>query len=357
MTTQDDRPQDKLGGRWSAETAWRWYRERPRPFGCNFTPSTAVNEIEMWQDETFDAETIERELSWAGGLGFNSVRVFLHFLVWRHDAEGLKQRMDWFLTQAQRAGISVMFVPFDDCWGQDIHLGRQEPPVAGVHNSRWVSSPGHALVADPSARPELLQYVSDIIEAFADDDRVLAWDLYNEPGNGKPADNRPAAEPLGEKSLSLLADAFDCARRVGASQPLTAGVWNYTEKFRRLNEFQLSASDIVTFHHYSPPDETRRCIEQLRGRSRPIVCTEWMARTAGSRFQTHLPMFDELDVGCYCWGLVAGKTQTYYPWGSKPGAPEPEVWFHEVLHGDGTPYDGEEAEAIRRFAESCRRQR
>jgi hypothetical protein len=355
MKGEHDQAEQRPEDRWPAERASAWYKQRPRPFGCNFVPSTACNAIEMWQAETFDADTIARELTWAAELGFNSMRVFLHSLVWRDDADGLKERMDRLLSIADERGISVMFVPFDDCWGQDIHLGPQGEPVPGVHNSRWVASPGHALVTDASARPQLEAYVKDVLGAFADDRRVLAWDLYNEPGGGMAADHRPAAKALGEASLPLLQDAFAWARQVAPSQPVTAGLWNTSERYRRLNEFQLAASDVVTFHCYAGLDDTRRRIEELQAHGRPVICTEWMARTRDSRFPTHLPLFAETDVGCYCWGLVAGRTQTIYPWGSPQGAPEPEVWFHDVLHADGRAYDPAEAEAIRRFADTCRR--
>lgn len=40
-----------------------WY------FGANFIPSTAINQLEMWQKETFDPTTIDRELGFARKIG------------------------------------------------------------------------------------------------------------------------------------------------------------------------------------------------------------------------------------------------------------------------------------------------
>src|SRR4051812_18999791 len=99
-------------GQWSAEKANEWYTEKGWLLGCNYAPSSAVNQLEMWEAETFDPITIDRELGWAANLGFNSIRVFLHDLLWKHDSKGLLQRMDTFLNIAESHGIGVMFVLF-----------------------------------------------------------------------------------------------------------------------------------------------------------------------------------------------------------------------------------------------------
>ena len=87
----------------------------------------------------------------------------------------------------------------------------------------------------------------------------------------------------------------------------------------------------------------------LKKLGRPLVCTEYMARTQNSRFATHLPIFKEENVGCYNWGLVSGKTQTIFPWGSPKGAAEPKLWFHDIFHKDGRPYDEAEVALIRKL--------
>ena len=332
---------------WPVDKANEWYSRQPRLCGCNFTPSTSANTIEMWQGETLDAETIDRELGWAAETGFNSVRVFLHFLVWQNEGDAFKRRVEEFLAVAAGHGISVMPVLFDDCWGQDMRLGPQPKPVPGVHNSRWVACPGHRMVTERNLWDALEEYVKDVVASFASDERIIVWDLYNEPGNGNdPLADRDVPQ-LGEKSLSLVQAAFNWAREAGPTQPLTVGLWSSKAEFEKLNEFQLAASDVISFHAYLGVEETRQWIGRLQSSGRPLICTEWMARPHGSRFQTHLPLFAATNVGCYCWGLVAGKTQTYFPWRSPPGAPEPELWFHDVLHADGSPYDPAEVEAIR----------
>ena len=319
--------------RWSKEMANTWYDRQPWLVGCNFIPSTAINQLEMWQEDTFDPETIDLELGWAADTGFNSVRVYLHDLAWEPDPEGFKIRIDKFLDIAARHGIRPMFVLFDDCWNETPRIGKQPDPIPGVHNSGWLQSPGKKIVNDPETWPRLERYIKDVIGSFATDRRVLFWDLNNEPGNSDQ----------GTKSLPLLKKAFQWAREANPTQPLTAGIWFGN---KQLNDFQLQASDIVTFHNYSDAKSLSRQIARLKKHGRPVICTEWLRRPH-SNVRSHLPIFKKEEVGCYNWGLVSGKTQTIYPWGSKKGATEPEVWFHDLLRKDGTPFDPEEVALIR----------
>jgi hypothetical protein len=321
---------EDAAGRWSTEKANAWYAGQPWLVGCNFVPSTAVNDVEMWQRETFDEATIGRELGWAHDLGFNSVRVFVNYIVWETDAEGLKRRFGRFLAVAQRHGIRVLPVLFDDCFKPEPHAGKQAEPVPGVHNSQWVQSPGVRRRGDRAAWPKLQQYVQDMVGSFAGDPRVLAWELYNEPS----------------QSLPLVEAAFGWARQARPSQPLIATVFGNAEMQRGI----LELSDVISFHHYGPLSALKATVATLQQQRRPLLCTEWMARKAGSRFETHLPYFKEQKIGCWNWGLVAGRIQTFLPWGSKPSSPEPVEWFHDVLHRDGTPYQEREAAAIRSFA-------
>ena len=354
-------------GRWSLERAQEWRANHDWVVGANFVPSTAINQIDMWQDFTFDPETIDRELGWAADAGFNTMRVYLHYLVWARDAEGYKERMDQYLEIADSHGIKTMFVIFDDVWGDDPTLGEQPAPVPGVHNSAWVESPGLDQRLDEALWPVYEAHVKDLIGAFADDDRVLMWDLYNEPGNGK---NPPSS------TLPLLKKVVQWAREVDPSQPLTVGLWNWSDGYSELNEYQLAVSDITTFHTYVPPEQTREIVAGLRERvgERPLLVTEYMARTRDNTFQNHLPYFHEQNIGAINWGLVSGETQTIYPWDYPVGSsddyfgrwreavrevypwedrtdiPEPEVWFHDVFRRDGTPYDAEEVALIQRLA-------
>jgi hypothetical protein len=337
-----------MHSRWSTEKANEWYARQPWLVGCNFIPSNAINQLEMWQAETFDPVTIERELGWAASIGFNTVRTYLHDLAWEADASGFKQRIHQFLDIASRHGIRPILVIFDDCWNPNPKIGVQPLPRPGIHNSGWVQSPGLDIVnLGPSAWTRLENYVRDIIGTFADDDRILLWDLYNEPGNNGN----------GEKSLPLVEAAFEWACAANSSQPLSAGVWFDN---RKLNEFQLAASDVLTFHNYSPAEDLERQIAELKMYGGPLICTEWMARTRGSLVSTNLPVFAREKVGCLNWGLVSGKTNTIYQWQSMSEDPnasaqemdqngQPKTWFHDLFHADGMPYDKTEIELFRKY--------
>jgi hypothetical protein len=319
--------------RWDRDQAFTWYQRQPWLVGCNYIPSTAINQLEMFQADTFDPLTIARELGWAAGIGYNTVRVYLHDLLWEQDANGFQSRIDKTLEIASGYGIRTVFVLFDDCWNANPALGKQPEPIPGVHNSGWVQSPGVKIVNNPSAWDRLEGYITGVVRAYGEDERVLMWDLYNEPGNSKQ----------GAASLPLLQRAFAWARAANPSQPITAGLWfNQNE----LNEFQLCYSDVITFHNYYDAANLERQIEDLAAFDRPLICTEWMRRPI-STIATHLQIFERHQVGCLHWGLAAGKTQTIYPWGSEEGSPEPEPWFHDLFYPDGTPYDPGEIDIIK----------
>jgi len=331
-------------GRWTAGKARAWAGAQPWTLGCNYIPRTAINTLEMWQAATFDPAIIDQELGWAEDLGFNSVRVFLHYLLWQQDAGGFLKRLERFLEIADRHHIGTMFVLFDDCWNAKFALGPQPAPRPGVHNSGWVQCPGPQLLESPERWAILETYTRGVVGFFREDRRVLAWDLYNEPGNSN----------YGSRSLPLLTNVFAWARAASPRQPLTVGIWDESAELAELNKLQAARSDIISFHSYQTKADAEKRIAALKAYGRPLICTEYMARTAGSRFEDILPLFKANEIGAMNWGFVSGKTQTIFPWGSKEGGPEPAVWFHDVLRPDGAPYLAAEAELIRGLAGKSR---
>jgi hypothetical protein len=308
-------------------------------------PSTAINQLEFWQRDTWDPRTIDRELGFAQGAGMNAMRVFLHNLVWETEGDAFLARIDQFLGIASRHGIRTMFVPFDDVWNPNPHPGKQPKPVPGVHNSGWVQAPGPKRVQNPTEWPKLQQYVQAVIGHFAHDNRVLVWDLYNEPGNG--LDNNQS----GMRSMPFLKAVFGWAREVEPSQPVSVGIWG---EYFEIDQYAYEHADILTAHTYTQAPETAQMVRDLNLSRRPLIVTEWMARTIGSRIATHLEIFRRWNTGALCWGLVAGKTNTMWPWGSKPGTPEPKVWFHDLFHPDGTPFDPAEIALMRKLTAAAR---
>ena len=326
----------EINSRWTLEQADAWSDKNMWLRGANFIPSSAINQLEAWQTETFDTETIDRELGWAEDIGFNCMRVYLHHLAWEIDKEGFKNRMKEYLSIADKHGIRTIFVLFDDCWNATYKVGKQPEPKPGVHNSGWVRDPGDLLYTSDNLLPVLESYVKDILETFKNDERIVLWDLYNEPGNSG----------YGNKSLPLLKDVFSWARQVNLKQPVSSGVWN--KNLTDLNKFQLNNSDIITYHNYNDEKEHQAAIDTLKKYNRPMVCTEYMARRNNSFFGNIMPILKEQNIGAINWGLVDGKSNTKYAWDTPiPDGSEPELWFHDIFHKDGTPYKQQEIDVIK----------
>jgi hypothetical protein len=343
---------------WTKEKANEWYSQQGYLIGPNFSPSTAINQLEMWQAETFDTATINRELGWAESIGMNTARVYLHDLLWEQDSVGFLNRIDTFLNIAQRHNIRPMLVIFDSVWDPNPKLGKQRVPRPRVHNSGWVQSPGVAGLQDPGQYPRLERYVKGVIGKFGQDNRVLAWDLWNEPDNLNPGPVYSKQELPNKLDyvFPLLKELFGWARAMHPSQPITAGVWtgdmSSHEAISAMQKLMISESDIITFHNYDGPKEFEKRIAWLKRYGRPIICTEYMARTIGSTFQGTLPIAKKHNVGMINWGFVDGKTQTIYPWDSweKTYTAEPNLWFHDIFRKDGTPYSQEEVDLIKSVA-------
>ena len=340
---------------WTEEKAKSWYDQQSWLVGSNYIPTDAINELEMWQAQTFNAPQIDTELGWAESLGMNTMRVFLHDLVWKEDADGFKKRIDQFLEIASRHHIKPLFVLFDSCWDPNPKLGAQHPPIPGVHNSGWVQSPGRAALTDPGQENRLKDYVVGVVGAFASDSRVLGWDVWNEPSNTNIGSYSKLEPPDKQKLVeTMLSKVFAWAREAHPSQPLTSGVWDIDfengSPLTKTQRTQLEESDVVSFHNYGWPESFEKEVLFLERFHRPLVCTEYMARGAGSTFDTILPLAKKYKIAAINWGFVAGKTQTFYPWDSWRHPyilDQPTVWFHEVLHPDGKPYRDAEVKLIR----------
>ncbi|HOW67680.1 MAG TPA: DUF1080 domain-containing protein [Candidatus Paceibacterota bacterium] len=346
-------------GRWSEQKAWAWRQKTGWWVGCNFLPSCAINQLEMFQADTFDPQTLDRELGWAQSLGFNSIRVYLHHLLWEQDANGFLGRLDGFLALANRRGIGVVFVLFDSCWDPFPKLGPQRPPKPHVHNSGWVQTPGAEALLDPTKHPALEAYVTGVVGRFRSDPRVQAWDIWNEPDNmNRPAyvDREPADKV--DLVLPLLKKAFDWARRTGPAQPLTSGVWMGTwpdpNQLSPTEQIQLSQSDVISFHNYSDLGSLKDAVDHLSRYRRPLLCTEYMSRGNGSLFDPNLGYLKSKGVAAYNWGLVDGKSQTIYPWDSWTKAYDapPVLWFHDIFRRNGQPYQPQETAYIQAIIRS-----
>jgi hypothetical protein len=353
---------DANSARWDIVKANSWYDMQPWLVGSNYIPKDAINQLEMWQPDTFDPQEIDAEFARAQTIGMNTMRVFLHDLLWEQDPKGFSRRVDTLLAISDKHHIRPILVLFDSCWDPNPKLGLQHPPVPGVHNSGWVQSPGMAALRDSTQYPRLAAYVRGIVGSFASDPRILAWDLWNEPQNenedtyGKLSSEKDKPELV----EGLLPQVFSWARSAHPIQPLTSGLddgdWDDWSRLTAIEKIQISESDILSFHNYDWPEEFERHILQLRKYGRPILCTEYMARGAGSTFDTILPIALKYRVGAVNWGFMQGKTQTYLPWDSWEHPyvnVEPTIWFHDIFYADGRPYRQYEVDLIRQLTQKA----
>lgn len=339
--------------RWSEEKAWKWHQENGWMAGTNFNPSTAINQLEFFQEESFDMETIDRELSWSAELGMKMHRVYLHNLLWDQDSLGFINRINAYLETADKYQIKTMLVLLDDVWHPVPKLGKQPDPTPFVHNSGWVQAPGAAILGDSLRHDELKNYIKGVISHFAEDKRVVTWDLYNEPDN---VANQPGYAELELKdkytyTFALLKKVVRWAREVNPSQPLTIGIWKgdhslwgNPQALRPLERFMIENSDVISFHSYDNTQVTTEKVEELKKYNRPIICTEYLARGNGSTFEDILPMFKENEIHAVNWGFVSGKTNTIFPWSSWSKAFDsmPKIWHHDIYRTDKSPFSEEE---------------
>jgi hypothetical protein len=356
--TRVPRASAEEAGRWSPDRANRWYQAQGWLVGANYIPASAINQFEMFQADTFDPRRIDTELGWAQFYGHNTARVFLHDQLWAADQRGFQTRLGQFVDIAARHHIKPLFVFFDSCWDPQPRAGRQRAPRPGVHNSGWAQSPGAERLGDPRYVPVMRDYVTAVMTQFRNDNRVLGWDLWNEPDN--PARQYRNTERSDKEQLvaDLLPQVFRWARAVDPSQPLTSGVWRgdwgQPQGRSAISDIQLANSDVVTFHSYAEPAGFESRINELTPMGRPILCTEYMARPRGSTVQSILPVAKRHNVGAINWGLVAGKTQTYFPWETwdHPATTVPKVWFHDLIRPEGRPFQDIEVLTVRKLAGS-----
>jgi hypothetical protein len=342
--------------RWTAAKANQWYGDQRWLVGSNFLPTDAINQFEMWQPDTFNTAEIDKEFGYAEGIGMNTMRIFLQDQLWAQDPEGFKTRINIVLDLAAKHHIKPMLVLFDSCWDPNPKLGLQHPPVPGVHNSGWVQSPGTPGLMDEAGWGKYESYVKGIVGAFAKDNRILAWDVWNEPDNTGGGNYQQLDEQTKTAQVAkLLPQVFVWARTQDPIQPLTSGVWHSDDwspngRLNAVERVQLDQSDVISFHSYDWPERLEERIKSLQPYGRPLIMTEYMARGNGSTFDSALPMARKYNVGAINWGFVLGKSQTNMPWDSweRPYTKsQPTLWFHDIFYPDGKPYRPAETQQIK----------
>lgn len=351
-----------MNRRWTQQEIWDWYNARPWVMGVNYCCSVCAGS-ELWQDDLHDEvmQTVRRELDLMQEIGINGVRIFLPMNFWYHQRERFFDKLDALLGELDARGMTLMPVIFDDCIGFNKpetltpplptgwrpyvighHSGQKANPFTGEKNKM-----GYCPWDDEENRPVLREYLTALITRFGKDERIYAWDLWNEPGNTNRDDT----------SIPYLEEAFALARSLDPVQPLTAGVWRYyknpDEPLEKIALKVVELSDIITFHMYGRFEKVKMVVDHMAQFGRPMMNTEWLNRVLDNMMQDNLPLYHDKRIGSYSWGLVAGKMQHYLPWDNlyidDPSLPL-RRWQHDLFDVYHTPYDPEEIELMKKLS-------
>ena len=350
--------------KWSKERAWEWYNNRPWIRGCNYMSASCANRVDQWQSLHFDKylKETEAELKLMRELGYNSVRLILEYVVWEKEHDVFLKNFERYISLCNSYGISCMIVLANDCMPPKTELwkmpsiGEQSYDI-GYHGGRKHSQHGrhnapapHYYLDENDSREKYFEMVREIVSLYKDDARILMWDLFNEPGNS----NRRGI------TMPNLKRMLDEVRKINPSQPLTIGAWWCGDDRcfnNEIDQFALESSDIITYHNYGKYEEHIQVIKYLKGLGRPIMNTEWLARCTGNTVFENFPLFYLENIGCYNWGFVAGKYQTYEPYeghwqwynDDKHADIDFTKWFHDLYRPSHRPYDPRETELISRL--------
>ena len=353
-------------GPWTKERAWEWYNAQPWIRGCNYMPASAANRVDQWQalgaEERF-AE-VERELALAEKVGFNTLRLIVEhqgFGVWLADPDGFRARFERYLQILAKHKLRAIVVLGNDCSRPKELWELPKPGVqkydVGYHGGRRVTqhgslpnAVGYTTVDDPALRPKFYAMCEELMTRHRDDDRILFWNLWNEPGNNNRND----------LTMRDLRELFARAWKIDPKQPLAADVWTMRsdrpDTAHPVERLAGDLSDIISYHRYANAREQKATIDLIRARwGRPMVNTEWLARLLGDTVEDCYPLFAQEKVGAVCWGLVAGKYQTYEPyepmWKSQFEFFRRDLpvtkWYHDLFRPSHHPYDPYEVAIIR----------
>lgn len=350
---------------WTKERAWKWYNDHAWIRGCNYMSADCANRVDQWQEYGFEERfvTTEKELTLMAEIGYNSIRIIPEFIVWKKEHDGFMARFERYIELAAQKGISCMVVLGNDCMPpyeealKRMHLGEQHVDW-GYHGGRKVSQhgsfdgSGYSVLDNPEYAKEYYEFVRELVETYKNDERIIIWDVFNEPGNSK----------RDSMSLPHLKKFFEIIRAIDPIQPLTVGIWSQNtelDKLMDIEKYGLENSDIVSYHNYGTYETNIQELQLLKKLERPVVNTEWLNRCGGNTIEELFPLFYLEKVGCYNWGFVAGKYQTYEPWnGVWDGYKEhPEYydnfdftkWLHDLYRPSLNPYNPKEIEIIKKF--------
>ena len=298
----------------SYQSDWRWVK------GAVFVPTSAVNEAQQWDE--YDPVINDRELHYASVYGFNCVRVYLHYGIYLKKKDALLADIEDFLTRANKYGIKTEFVFFDDCWNQPdpdmLAADYKYPgPIFGVHNSRWIVSPGEVIRQHYAEnKASLKSYIQDIVNAHKNDPRITFWETYNEPSKSP-------------ETRQLMQDAYRWIHETGTRIPITATGRKFAGD---------PYSDFVSWHEYGNYEYTG---------VPDALCTECMNRD-GQTIPGIVEHFKD-KTGFILWEFGIGRDNCRFAWRNNREHPRPDETpkpFHGMVYPDGHPWSMDDAKAM-----------
>ena len=349
--------------RWTITEANEWYSRQGWLRGCNFIGSDCANRLDMWQSYKSDEKlaTAERELALAQKIGFNVVRVWASFDVYLAEPDSYFEIFEKYVALCDKYGqkMVVVLAHEEDLPRGEVFVPREmgeQKYALGRHQGRFPLTPEQKAMTPyhyleyPELKDKFLDMVRQTVMRYANDERILVWNVLNEPGIH-----------LGNRALDILKLLFKTVRELDPIQPLCADIWHKPENGKlatEVDELSYELSDIISLHSYWPYETLVTEIAYHKKNSgRPIFLTEWLLRIQGSNVNEIYPMLWLENIANCCWGFVVGKTQTNEPWSNmwdewdegKGRNYDFTKWMHDLFRPNLRPYDPYEIELIEKF--------
>ena len=355
--------------RWSSKQAQEWYSKQGWLRGCNFIGSDCTNRLDMWQSYKSEEKllTAEKELALCEKIGFNTVRLWANFDVYYKEADAFMDILEKYITLCDKYHQKVMMVLAyeEDLPRGDVFIAKEMGEQAyalGEHQGRIplskeeeAKTPKHYMEYD-ELKDLFIKMVKDIVSKYCNDERILCWNIYNEPGIA-----------INERSIPILNTLFEVVRSYDPIQPLCADVWRGLDNGKiKSKEEQLAfdLSDIISFHSYLPYEHFVEELSYWNKCERPVFLTEWLHRINHNNIFEIYPLLFLNNIANYCWGFVVGKTQTNEPWPYMWYEYEQGIitdfdftkWQHDLFRPNLRPYDPKEIKLITKFNELAKKE-
>ena len=351
-----------MNQKWSKEKANEWYKKQGWLRGCNFIGSDCTNRLDMWQSYKSEEKlvTADKELALCDKIGFNTVRLWMNFDVYYKEKNSYMDILEKYISLCDKHHQKVMIVL---AYEEDLPRGEvfvakemgEQKYALGEHQGRIPlekeeieKTPYHYLEYK-ELHDIFIEMVKNIVSKYANDERVLCWNIFNEPGI-----------MIGERNIPLLKELFEVVRSYNPIQPLCADIW------RGLNEGKIKSaeeqlaydlSDVISFHSYLPYSLLVEELHYHLKDGRPVLLTEWLHRINHNNIFEIYPLLYLNNVANYCWGFVVGKTQTHEPWPHMWDEYYNGIitdfdftkWQHDLFRPNLRPYDPREIKVLEKY--------